>query len=433
MKLRSSITTLRGHPIIAANDDTTRQDASRLVAVLFGALLVFLPAAAHAEAFIPAHDTQVLDRVPPRNSNPLDASVARLRGQLNSNPADFTVANTLAQKHLERFRRDGDPRDLGQAEAVISPWLKQKSPPALALLLRASIRQSNHQFDLALADLNAVMAQKPGDAEALLMRASILQVQARYADAKTSCGGLVMQDPAIAGICLANVMMVSGQPQQGVAFLQRFSAQVPNEHGIGAWAWASLGEAAAWQGQDALAESTLRNGLKDSPQDAYLKTAWADFLIAHQRGAEAARLLANDTRNDNLLLRLALAEKQTRASSLSDHIADLNARFAAAADRGDRVHLREEAMFRLSLLNQPEAALKLAQVNWQVQKEVADAHILLASAAAAKQPAAAQPALQWLAQSGLQQPALLALQQQLQRSPKAHAAVTVAANQQAKP
>ena len=388
------------------------------IALILGLWLVLSPAAAHAQAYTPGTDNVVLDRVPPRNSNPLDASIASLRGQLTSNPTDFAIANNLAQKHLERFKRDADPRDLGQAEAVISPWLKQADVPALALLLRASIRQSNHQFEAALADLNTVMNKKPGDAEALLMRASILQVQARYPEAQASCGGLVMQDPAIAGICLANLLVVSGQPQQGVTLLQRFANEVPNEHGIGAWAWASLGEAASWQGQDALAESALRTGLKSNPHDAYLKTAWADFLIAHQRGAEAAALLAEDTRNDNLLLRLALAEKQTRADSLSDHITDLNARFAAAAERGDKVHLREEAMFRLYLLNQPEAALKLAQANWQVQKEVADAHILLATAVAAKQAMAGQAASIWLTQSGLQQPALLALQQQLSEAQK---------------
>ncbi|KPC50561.1 tetratricopeptide repeat protein [Amantichitinum ursilacus] len=369
---------------------------------LLCALLCSWPsAAALAEAYIPARDNLVLDIVPARKSNPLDARIARLQGQLAAQPQVFARASELAQAHLERFRRDGDPRDLGQADALITPWLQTRPIAPLALLLRASIRQSNHQFDLALADLDTVMRASPGNTEALLMRASILQVQARYADARESCGGLVMQDAVIAGVCLANVLVVSGQPQQGVALLQRLAPQAPDSHGVSAWVWASLGEAASWRGNTQLAEQALRAGRKVSPDDAYLKTAWADYLLSQHRGAEVQKLLADDTRNDNLLLRLAMAEQQTRDDALAGHIADLNARFAAAAARGDRVHLREEAMFRLYLLKQPEAALKLAQANWQVQKETADARILLASARAARQPAAASPALQWFKQAGL--------------------------------
>ena len=66
----------------------------------------------------------------------------------------------------------------------------------------------------------------------------------------------------------------------------------------------------------------------------------------------------------------------------------LRDRFEASRLRGDRVHLREEARFTLHLLNDPKAALKLAQENWQVQKEPADVRILLEAALAAHDAAA---------------------------------------------
>src|SRR5437588_11570286 len=46
-----------------------------------------------------------------------------------------------------------------------------------------------------------------------------------------------------------------------------------------------------------------------------------------------------------------------------------------APDDRHRVHIREEARFTLHLLNDPQTALKLAQENWQVQKESADLRI----------------------------------------------------------
>lgn len=64
-------------------------------------------------------------------------------------------------------------------------------------------------------------------------------------------------------------------------------------------------------------------------------------------------------------------------------VAALKARFDAAQLRGDTVHRREEARFALQLLDRPDQALKLALENWAVQKEPADARILLEAARAA--------------------------------------------------
>ena len=47
------------------------------------------------------------------------------------------------------------------------------------------------------------------------------------------------------------------------------------------------------------------------------------------------------------------------------------------------------------MLHQPAGALTTAQANWQVQREPADARILMEAALAARRPRAAQPALDW--------------------------------------
>ncbi|HEX6721065.1 MAG TPA: hypothetical protein VF107_05820, partial [Burkholderiaceae bacterium] len=53
--------------------------------------------------------------------------------------------------------------------------------------------------------------------------------------------------------------------------------------------------------------------------------------------------------------------------------------------------------------------LQLALANYSQQKEVADARIVLEAALAARQRAAAEPVLQWMAASGVESPALHAL------------------------
>jgi hypothetical protein len=79
-------------------------------------------------------------------------------------------------------------------------------------------------------------------------------------------------------------------------------------------------------------------------------------------------------------------------------------RFEASRLRGDRVHVREEARFTLHLLNDPKKALQLAQENWQVQKEPADARILLESALAAQDAASIETMRDWLKKTKTLQP-----------------------------
>ena len=85
------------------------------------------------------------------------------------------------------------------------------------------------------------------------------------------------------------------------------------------------------------------------------------------------------------------------------------ARFEAARARGDSSHQKDESRFVLAVSGQPERALQLALANYHQQKEVADARIVLEAALAARQRAAAEPVLQWMAATGVESPALHAL------------------------
>jgi uncharacterized SAM-dependent methyltransferase len=80
----------------------------------------------------------------------------------------------------------------------------------------------------------------------------------------------------------------------------------------------------------------------------------------------------------------------------------LQARFDAARLRGDSVHQREEARFELHLKQRPTRALQLAQANWLVQREPADARLLLEASRATRQDAVAQAVRDLVASQGLQ-------------------------------
>jgi hypothetical protein len=96
-------------------------------------------------------------------------------------------------------------------------------------------------------------------------------------------------------------------------------------------------------------------------------------------------LLAGREDTDALLLRLAIAQQRLGLAAAPANIAILQARFDATRQRGDSTHGREEARFMLELHHDAAAALALAQANWRVQKEPADALVLIAAAREAGQ------------------------------------------------
>jgi hypothetical protein len=125
-------------------------------------------------------------------------------------------------------------------------------------------------------------------------------------------------------------------------------------------------------------------------------------LLDNGRPQEVVALLRDKTAADPLLLRYALALQAQRSKELPAQVEQLRDRFDASRLRGDRVHLREEARFTLHLLNAPQAALTLAQENWQVQKEPADVRILLEAVLAADDAPAVDGVREWLKNSRLE-------------------------------
>ena len=93
-------------------------------------------------------------------------------------------------------------------------------------------------------------------------------------------------------------------------------------------------------------------------------------------------LLRGATKNDSLLLRLALAEQALpeERAAFHEHKRELAVRFEAARARGDSLHRREEARFRLQIENDAKSAFDLAIENWKVQREPADLRVLVEAA-----------------------------------------------------
>jgi len=372
--------------------------------VLVAMVLIAAASAPLAAApFVPGSDSQVLERLPFAPSDPVLRRLRGLNSQLTRHRDNLPLAILVAQGYLELGRLTGDPRYGGYAQAALAPWWDAAEAPQEVLVLRATLHQRMHEFDVALADLARVLNVNPRNAQARLMRATMLQVQGVYDKAREECRKL--QDLAqqlVWTACLASVNGVNGKLRESYEQLRsELDAHPGAQPRVQSWLLTSLAEMAARAGM-AEAEADFRRALALDSADYYLLGAYADYLLDIGSPEEVLALLQDKTAADPLLLRYALALQAQHSDELSAHVEQLRARFAASRLRGDRVHLREEARFTLHLLNAPAEALKLAEENWQVQKEPADVRILLEAALAARDTATVDAVREWLNDSRLE-------------------------------
>ena len=372
----------------------------RRLASLAAALAVLPLGAALAAPYRPPSDAQVLAELPP------GARHAALPGR-DLSRTRLDIATPLAQFYISRARATGDLRYLGYAEAILGPWLQRPAPLAQVLILHATILQSRHAFDGALSELDAVLQLRADDPQAWLTRATVLRVLGRYPEALQSCRHLQARaDPAVVTLCTQGVLSLSGHLSAAYAAVVALPQQTLAPE-VRAWRYSELGEMAERASDDTAAEHWFREGLQVAADDLYLRAACADLLLRHRRAAETLELLAGYESMEPMLLRMTIAHRLLQDGSGAQAQALLVSAFELEEKRGDAVHRREQARYFLDVDPQPLAALRAAQLNWQVQREPDDILLLLRAAQAARAPDEAAPAIRFLRQQGLEDARLL--------------------------
>jgi hypothetical protein len=370
--------------------------------------------AAISAPYVPADDAQVLERLPLRPTDPAAAELRKLQASAAARPDDPATAAALARRYFELAMAQGDPRYVGYAEGALRSW-RAADAPAEVLFIRGLLKQYRHDFQGALRDLEGALRRDPELIGARSWRAAIFMVRADYQAARKECRALEpIASELIATGCRAAVDGTTGKAQAAyddlIAALQRREDAAPE---IRLWVLTRLAELAWRLDQADAAERHFRDALALGLRDDFLLAAYADFLLEQGRPKAVVELLARWGQSDNLLLRLALAARRLGLAEAQRHEQALGERFAAAALRGERLHLGEEARFRLELKGDAKGALAAAAENWNSQREPRDAAVLLAAALAAGDPRAAAPGLRWLEQSGFESAQLRRLAAQL--------------------
>ncbi|HET7526265.1 MAG TPA: hypothetical protein VFK10_10015 [Burkholderiaceae bacterium] len=353
-----------------------------------------LVCAAAAAPYVPQSDDQVVERLPLRADDRAARELAALRAAWRRDPRDIAAAVRLAAAYIDQAGAEGDPRYVGYAQSTLQPWWRDAQAPAAVRVMRAIVLQYDHRFDDALADLDAAVRDEPDDAQAWAWITAIHLVRADLEPARRACDRLAELSPELVGAaCHAQIDALTGHATQAATSLRSaLHEDAGADPALRLWVLTRLAETEALRGDVAAAERAFGDALK-------------------------LALLKDKGRADVLLLRLAIAAKAAGDDRRDALTRELAARFDAARARGDTSHRKEEARFTLALLQQPERALELARANYEQQREVADARIVLEAALAARQRDGAQPVLQWMDATGIESPVLRALAAKLRELP----------------
>ncbi len=392
----------------------------------FAALFcLFITLVTQAAPFTPANDSDVVERLPLSATDPSARRLQSLRKQLEAKPDDVALRIEIARRYFDLSMAQGDPRYVGYASAALTPL--DKAAPARYAALTASywqikgmLQQYSHNFDGALSSLDKASLADPKSPEAMAWRAAIQMVQANYAKAQVECDAMKpLVTPLFAAGCTQYVRASTGELQSAFESLNAaVKAEPTAAPELLLWELTRLAEMAIRLNRFDEADAYFQRALKLGVTDQFLLGAYADFLLQQKKPEAVITLLADWERSDILLLRLALAGKATNHKKATDWASALRDRFVEAAKRGDRLHEQEAARFELDIENNPRKALILAANNYKLQKEPRDAEVLLRTALAAKDTAAAEPALAWLKQTKYEDANLVELADNLMKLAK---------------
>lgn len=401
----------RAAPAVAAVCRTKVPTTALATLLLSLACLLVQPRVSGAP-YTPGAADKVLERLPAYMTGAAMTEIQALHQQLAAQPGAVAVAARLAGLYLDKGRTESDPRYFGYAQAALSPWWQVPDAPIPVRLLRAEIEQWRHEFDAAIAELRAVVTRDNRNARAWLMLANTYLVQGQAVKAAAACSALAkVAHSSGATLCYAGVMNRTGRAAQAYELLRVAALQFGQQPSATLqWIFTAQAQAALMLGRRAQAEAAFTKALSIAHRDAFLLAAYADFLLAEGREAQVLILLKEETRDQTLLLRAAIAAANIGDQPLTEtYRSQLRARFDAEQRRGSQLHYREAALFELKLGGDVQQALHLAIANWAVQKEPLDARILLQAALAAGDAKTVNELKTWLASSGLQDVRLAAL------------------------
>ncbi|MCA9257842.1 MAG: hypothetical protein KDA61_01525 [Planctomycetales bacterium] len=400
---------------------TTKRTPGTTLAMAFVAWYA-CEAAIAAEPYLPQSEDQVLLSLPIAAFGD-GPDLPQLRNQLAEAGDDPQAAVRLARRCLKLGAATGDARYYGHSRAAIAPWWNESrwTDETLDVLrIRAKLRERNHEYAEALADLATLLGRSPRDAQAWLETANLHRVRGDYEQAQLACEALAeFADPFVMTLCRAPLLTVTRGPLQALKSLDAMLpvAEVSSPESV-TWILTMQGEAALAAGLSDVAERKFKQVLASEPENRYVARAYAEQLIESGRPSDALNLVASRRQDDGLLLCEALAARACGDAQLVAELQQVIAdRFAEVRLRGDVPLGRFESIYVREFEHDASRALRLALDNWNLQKEPHDTEAVLRAAIAAHDKDAAEPVANFVRRHDVAHATVKRLMEQWERLP----------------
>ena len=270
-------------------------------------------------------------------------------------------------------------------------------------ILAADDAQSRHQFAEARAELDRLLAADPRDVEARLMSANLFLLAGEYERAQGDCK-LVMSAGALdAGtVCLASALTGPGSVDRARRMVAALGAPQESEVELARWHLLTEADLALRAGDFAAGLELHERAFRLDPSHEEARTRLAGLLLERGEAARALELAqAPDPSPARLVIRLRAAKALADADALTS-LRELSV--LLEADRSDGVppHLREEAQLALYVEGDAVAALRLARLNFETQKDTPDLRMYAAAAIAAADASAVVEIRAWMRETGFE-------------------------------
>ncbi|WDE01616.1 hypothetical protein [Thalassomonas actiniarum] len=289
---------------------------------------------------------------------------------------------------------------LGQSEVMAVKIKRQihsyyhQEPGIKSAYLYAKVLQREHQFSQALNVLTSLLEKAPRQANARLLQANILMVQGFYRKAKQSCLALTghIALTAVAICALDADSQALGQKAGQQAQLRQNYQSLINllakdkqpEQAILLWANQVLAEMALRLNRPLAAQQHLK-GVALSRAPVSLIALWADIELAlghHDLVLTKLPAFAIQAQTqrlpDAILLRLAIAEKNSKAQTANNYQWQvlMAERVKLRESRRENDHGAQLARYYLDVKPDNKKAKHWAVINYQQAKMASDRALL---------------------------------------------------------
>jgi hypothetical protein len=359
---------------------------SRFVVLLLALLAPI--AFARPPARVPTDANEVLEHLP--------HGYAALEPRAERAPIP-TLADAAAL--LTTAARTGDARLARRADALLARLPDDGA--AASLKVRAFAAQHRHDFSVAAALLDRAIAIDPRDADLRLSRVQVALVQGRVREARRACGALALGIDAARGeVCTAAIALRTGRLEVAARLSEQWLRGATQDDALRAYVLLVRAESAARAGE-AGADRWFRAAIATDPADVRNLSAFARYLLAHDRADEVRPLLGDAGDSDGIAQLRALAAVANGDGDADALVRAQADRFALSHRLGMPTELRDEAELALTVQADAPRGLALALANFRDQRDHEDVRLLLRAAALAKSPQSLAPMRAWAAAEGI--------------------------------